>query len=698
MEAVKKVMKNKRVAPLLNTTTITPILSDKLLAGCERLLKDAPKSCREQQMRPLMDTLKADLVAFRKLRDARGFGDKERQAAHSKLCRCYCNALTKLIGLLNHKKPSSQCLLTPVTEDLLYDTIVATADSGNYSCSCSGCAGDFRGKASLTEFKDGMYCPGCLERYTYKCSCGFLGDRQELTAKQILRHDRKGSKDSYFCPKCIGKVKHDFICNSCNCMVQGLPANGQNISAEEIAKELGRKLCRGCASSYSRAAGCGHITNNPHSVRTVQNVEDDSRERETIHDENQVFCRKCYEDQRAEERPLFWDQKRSEVSGSTHKEIGSKRSFGVELEVCQARDTRPMPEAIKAAWTSKLDQSLPQTGVEFASTILYGDAGLKVIKDLCQYGREHGWSVDARAGYHLHVGLAGEQIEAVAAVAMGYHLTYQLWASFVAASRQKCKYCRRNGYSAEKLLSAPANEVLHLLQTDPKLPESERRRVWINWHSYKAHTTVENRFHHPTLDYDKIANWVKANIRFVDWCVSLKTHKAVYDILSGKDTRQQFLLISRLAWKDNGLARWLRLRAQTLHGESSFLAPSNRSLRKAGKDPKDYKPKSTTPKNMINGRLAYPARAGVGSYTIIDHPTIGAHSAVLSPTGWRGGSGVIFPSRELADNYIHDAAERGVAEAYNRLVGRVQEEQAAPAGTTAFEAAVARLQANGARF
>lgn len=668
-EAAKK--KNKKVAPILNTTTITPALSDKLIEACTKLLDAAPAGAKELQIKPLLDALKKDLPAFRKVRDARPFGDKDRQAAHATLCKTYCNLLGRVIQALNTRKGSSQMLLTPVTEEVLYSKIEETIKNEDFVRVCTGCGSEHRGKGAFEAVDGQLMCAGCLERYTYRCTaCECRHIRDHIDNRNILRYGKKGAKDSLFCNKCAPKhLKGDFQCGSCGVTVKGDTAPGAGVTAAELEAHLKYKICFPCAAVYAKASGCGHICNQRHNIRTVVNVEDDSRDRENIHDETIDFCRKCYLEREGEGRPEHWDQKRDQVTGRTFDEIGSKRSFGVELEVCRAVATRPMPESIKAAWTSKADASLPNTGVEFASTILIGDAGLKVVKDLCEYGRAHGWSVDARAGYHLHVGLSGEPIEAVAAVAMGYHMTYPLWVSFVAPSRMRCKYCRRNSQTAEHLLPMKAADLIYALKTDPRLPEGEARRVWANWHAYSKYATFENRLHHPTLDYVKIANWIKANTRFVDWCVSLGNHNAVYDALTGKDTRKQFLTISKLAWKDSELSRWLRMRSQVLHGEDSFLAPSNRQLRKAGKDPKAYYTPKAPMRMIYDGREAYVV-SHAGVWYIIDHPRMGHHGRLMGHRGWTGvGEAMKFTSQREASSYLTDVVAAGPTAA-NELLER----------------------------
>jgi len=45
------------------------------------------------------------------------------------------------------------------------------------------------------------------------------------------------------------------------------------------------------------------------------------------------------------------------------------------------------------------------------------------------------------------------------------------------------------------------------------------RYHWLNLDSIDKHGTIEIRLHSSTLDANKVCNWVKAHLRFVDWVV-----------------------------------------------------------------------------------------------------------------------------------------------------------------------------------
>lgn len=320
----------------------------------------------------------------------------------------------------------------------------------------------------------------------------------------------------------------------------------------------------------------------------MRNCEDDSEdEMNEGRSEEGNMCRACYDQGMREIRPDYWVPEDhggsigiNAISRTDYEDVKSKRTFGVELEVCFAPKQKNMLPADKKYWVAKRDGSLPSaTGVEMASTILRGDAGLNVIKNLCDYAREHKWAVDKRAGFHLHIGLNSETMKQVEAVAMGYHLTYKLWTCFVSPSRNGGRYCRaHNGSSGPKRFEEAnlkgEGDFVHSLMGD--------RYHWVNWDSYRQRKTVEIRLHQGTLDYEKISSWVKAHLRFVDWCVSLGTKDAVgRAILAHQDcTRKAFLFLTTSVWKDRKLGGYLRKRTQKFKHGARNLPPTARTMRK----------------------------------------------------------------------------------------------------------------------
>lgn len=590
--------------------------------------------------------------------------DPQRSPSHQSLYRTFNDVVRRVFSGLCHKNRGVAVKL-PCVEADLEALCRKLMDSNMWLFACRGCGGETRGtKADFWTSSTGLcYCKSCVDQYTHKCfHCDTRTPREESRQSQLIR-DTKTGKQHCICPECVKKpsIKSE-VCVDCECRYINGPAGNADVTAEEIIDLRGRGVCFHCAGTYQRGE-CNHVASRLYEVVSVPNVEDDDRDREDIGRGFSRVCAKCRDKYSTDDDAVqHWNAQKKSCTSRTYEEVGSKRSFGVEIEVVQPQKMRPMPDDMKAYWTSKRDASLPEIGVELASTVLYGDSGLKVVKDLCDYAKRYDWRVDARAGLHLHIGLPDDGNLRMAAVAMGYHLTYDLWSSFVAPSRQRCKYCRKNSYAAEKLSTVSATDLIHMILTDPAI---EGRRCWVNWHSYSLHNTVEIRLHHGTLMYDKIANWVKAHTRFVDWCSKQGTHEKVYEILGKLTVREQFLLITQDAWKDRALGRWFRGRAKELFDGCAPLPESNRKLRKRGVKPQDYKPGFNF---QIGDMPAYVIKMSDRAYCVCNHPTGGRKSQCISMDGWSTeGPAVQFPTRLAGLNFIKLAAADGIGKALSTI-------------------------------
>jgi hypothetical protein len=680
---------NPRLADRLRTEQRTPAAAEWLIGQYERLLAEAPKNSQESSLRVRMDILSQQLTDYRAHRQQ---GDPYRTSSHTNLCTGVQTAVYELVSILNRNIDGPR-IVTPCPEMAIEASVSHILENRNWQIACHGCGNWRRG---CLEFGGVHYCRECVGRYTFMCTeC----NQRHAQNERCLQYDNQTSTKRHICLTCHHKSRLPQ-CSRCGSRFSGKPAGRTamdargDLTAEVLETELGVKCCYACAGHYRRV-DCGHISDDPIRITTIPNVEDDDREQDEVRRNGIAgqYTYHCHDCEHAH-RGLrgndlqHWNQSKKSVGGRQCREVGTKRSYGVELEVVQPKNMGPMPEHMKAVWTAKHDASLPEYGVEMASCILKGDEGLQVIKELCDYAKEHKWSVDCRAGFHLHLGLAEETPEQVAAVAIGYLHTYHLWSSFVAPSRVRCKYCRRHKATPESVVNLEPNKVLYALTAGEHPDIHESRRVWCNWQSYLSRSTVEIRFHQGTLIYEKVANWIKSHARFVDWCVKVGSHKEVHKLLKDKDVRQQFLFLAQVAWKDRKLARWLRERAETLHGDMSYLPPSNRKLRLAGKDPK--KVQKPTELIRVNGVPCFFIPAGGGTWVVSD--------SERNPGYFLDGSG----------NWSRDYKQfksRAAAEAFARAFSISREAGLAyvektvapprPAPRNEFEDAIARLATNG---
>lgn len=622
----------------------------------------APKGCSELGW--ITSELGSISQALKHYSAHRKTGDPQRSPSHQNLYRTFNDVVRRSVEQLQRQSKQKSVKLPCVEQDL--ETLFRkTIDAGPWTYICNTCGWEDSDRSKMWFGKTEVFCPSCTKRYTHKCCHCETRVRREDTKQSNLVRDNENRDTMTVCPACMGKgeIKAN-VCGGCGCKYTGSPAGNDNegVTSDEVTAVVGQGVCFACGDTYQRG-DCGHVTNRSYEVIDVPNVEDDDRDREDIGRGFSRVCGKCRDKFVNDDEPVqHWAAAKSKCTSRTYSEVGSRRSFGVEIEVVQPQKMRPMPDEMKAYWTSKRDASLPEIGVELASTVLYGDTGLGVVKDLCDYAKKYDWRVDARAGLHLHIGLPDEKDGKLSAVAMGYHMTYDMWSSFVAPSRQRCKYCRKNSCDARKLSTQSPTDLLHSILTDPAI---EGRRCWVNWHSFNLHNTVEIRLHHGTLMYEKIANWVKAHTRFVDWCVSKGSHEEVYKLLAGKTVRQQFLLITQAAWKDRALGRYFRKRARELFDGCAPLPDTNRQLIKRGIKPDQYKPGFNF---TIGDRAAYICRLGERHYVISDHPTGNRHSYCMSMNGWSTeGPAYKFATRADGIGFIKLTREVGLEKALSSL-------------------------------
>lgn len=535
---------------------------------CEAILDGKPTTTTAEH-EALSSIAEVLTETIKQYKEHRKESDKLRSQVFEKLinvCVGETMAFADIIcGRNNHIRNGVNCTLTEF-EGLVESHIKAK----NWQERCHRCKRLYN---TYIAVEDKFLCQGCAPMYSGKCqTCGERKLSENLT--QVV-----DMKAAWYCKEHLpGGIE---ICTGCKRAFRGPGRDGNRVTAAEMLAE-GITACRECAPAYARRK-CGHISDGHRKLPIHQHKEDDQRDREPLVGmvKEDVVCDKCYVEAANDILVDFWNASRRAVESKDYSEIGSTRSFGIELEFCQAKKQIAMPDDMKQYWTAKRDESLPNGGVEMASSILYGNDGLKVVRDFCNYCKKNDWAVDARCGMHLHCGLLNETTAQTEAVAMGYLITHEVWCQFVPASRWKtCKYCRKNNTTPEQALTYKGRIVPTLIQVDQSGPHG--RRMWCNWLALNKLGTVEIRLHHGTRMYDKIANWTKAHLLFVDWCVSLGGPQEVYDALipyreQDFHPRKLFLFMAAKVWRDNNLSRWFKERSKTLHGASSLLTKKSKA-------------------------------------------------------------------------------------------------------------------------
>ena len=145
---------------------------------------------------------------------------------------------------------------------------------------------------------------------------------------------------------------------------------------------------------------------------------------------------------------------------------------------------------------------------ELVSPILKGIDGLKQVEKVCKALKDLGCKVNYSCGLHVHHGCK-KAFQNPVTVAKNAALIYRNYQNkinqILSPSRRNCEY-------AWQLSASEANTISRLQRINGN--EIERYRV-VNLQAYVRHGTVEFRQHQGTINFKKIANWVKITQRIM---------------------------------------------------------------------------------------------------------------------------------------------------------------------------------------
>lgn len=226
----------------------------------------------------------------------------------------------------------------------------------------------------------------------------------------------------------------------------------------------------------------------------------------------------------------------------------SKRTFGVEIEYHSEWPVtkRVVAEAIEQAigghvhvtdyhgrtclrcarpvgyreWKIERDGSLDQRGTglesttgEVVSPVLSGQAGLDKLKIVLKAMRDAGCKVDARCGFHVHIGLRDLSRESLERLVRAYFKREREFISLVPRGRRNTTYAK------------PWMRVFRPLDADDMVQRAFRtldhaedfhKYTILNLAPYKRIGTGEFRIHQGTLNFKKAEAWIQFLLAFVD--------------------------------------------------------------------------------------------------------------------------------------------------------------------------------------
>lgn len=344
-------------------------------------------------------------------------------------------------------------------------------------------------------------------------------------------------EDLFSCCECCGETCYredmsDCLCESCyedtytSCNHCGTQIAREN----SVSNENGCDYCEDCyIEIYTSCNDCGCEIQRCDAIIFMRGYE--------------YYCSSCAPND--DDDDCEWTARRMPHFNGEYDKVGSARQFGVELETNECN--RHWEIQNDTRFGAKHDGSID--GKEFVSPKLRGNQGLAEIEKLCKFATQRNWSVDRSCGFHLHFDVLEETPDNLYKIALGYKLTANLWASFVPATR------RTNGYCGPIEFELSTMQGLFYRSSWERYCAGRDRYCWFNVASYPRHGTFEVRLHTGTLDSAKVCNWIKVNLRFVEWLVS-NDIETIKEKLSGN----LFEAMSDI-WNDTELTEYYRARA-----------------------------------------------------------------------------------------------------------------------------------------
>lgn len=244
------------------------------------------------------------------------------------------------------------------------------------------------------------------------------------------------------------------------------------------------------------------------------------------------------------ERMYFGGNSEEYQSRNHGRIVRSVRVFSAELE-CYYPDGDSMREV-----ASKLprgigiasDGSLEQNGVEFQTPKLKGAKGEEVLSKVCKTLQSNGFTVDSRAGLHIHLdgrGLLPKTRTTVEPIALKqlwgfYHAFDDVILSFLPQSRRSNSFCRPTKRSAklEEIVACKTLEQLEQLWYKTRNAYSiksakahkfhDSRYGGLNLHCLLSDGHLEIRFHSGTLRPRRVLEWTNLHQRIADLAAQKK--------------------------------------------------------------------------------------------------------------------------------------------------------------------------------
>ncbi len=199
----------------------------------------------------------------------------------------------------------------------------------------------------------------------------------------------------------------------------------------------------------------------------------------------------------------------------------ANRRFGIEIEIVGttrdrvieafraaglACESQSYNHEVCAAWKLVDDGSLSRGGFEVVSPILCGEEGVAEVVKAAHALVEAGAQANNTCGLHVHVDARGMSTESIVNVARRYaRFETEIESWMPRARNQNSTYCRQvRGTNFDELMRAAG----------ARFEYTDRGRV--NLGAMARHGTIEFRHHAGTTSAEKMENWIRFCVGFLE--------------------------------------------------------------------------------------------------------------------------------------------------------------------------------------
>lgn len=369
------------------------------------------------------------------------------------------------------------------------------------------------------------------------------------------------------CTYCCGH----YHCSACNAVhnhhEQGRGVTGRTLPLPNGRRAFSHTLCVGCGSCRERCS-CPRCP-------TCNNVaSEDQRCSDCGRCNNFCGCN-CpagYEFWRPEAIPFHFARRRGTAPG---------RLVSLEVEVNELARGPGFMRAVKK-WGASVVSDGSVDAFELNTAPASGDKFFQQVQELGEALVAQKAQVGFNCGVHVHVDTRDYTFPDMRRLILLWNLVEPAMYRLVHPSRQNNRYCQPcgNRYAKAVLSGATPKELKEkFYQAVYQRTPGERfnagtirdgskysgdRYAALNVHSWMYRGTVENRMHHATVDWQKLANWACLNAYLVDFALT-HTEQQIQDMFQvpGRfsPTPAQSLRILTGILQNDWLRAWVELRA-----------------------------------------------------------------------------------------------------------------------------------------